>query len=865
MNHDTEEQINELRKKEKEAQCKYEEKIMELERDSVKLEHHEKITDEKNLIIQKLRDENARREIDYRQDITNKLRTLEERLVEEHNARERSIRGILNFYYVDLSHLVTISGHEQQMREMNETKTSLEHELKMISEERKALNEYIEQLENQKRQLHESVEEWAAKTRKLKVSCDEEQSHSSGLERELRVQQEKLKDLNENLETVVSQLDAKEKELQDLNKETFNLGSTLKEGGKERKKLERDINALNIDLQETQEKLRMQHNENDALKEQNKGLMDRVNEVIKTEGEKLQKEADEHFETKNKLLTVENRLEEVRAALEENEDQLQQMNEYLEQQNQQNKNLSRNLEETRERLEEASKLKLAGERRIDQILIRTASFRRVTVNQLDLLRSQLRELISFNASQINSLVRVHEEKFFELLTEVKLVLGRKDKQYQNSIDTLKNELSDQFFRDSEKLKAKYYKDCLQLQEEYENKYEEKERELKFVNERNYKLSEKVNDLERETERRDIKQTQLEGDFLSIQKEKGDLNIRFEQVKQSFVKEIEKLNESLNLANENALSEKRALEEGFTNEVSSLKNEIGKLSESYSETLRKHDEQVAELTLEQELKVKAARDDLLETRKQLEKTMIESNGVEERLNDKVVKLESKVSKLKNRTKDLEVENKSAKDFYESRLYLFEEKLSEVNKAVEEENQAVTVLTVEKANEISDCVKVIRMLEEDVKSKTLKISALFKERDSFEKHIREIESELDLKNDQINMQKQSFLDRTLQQTKEIEQLHYILSKSYRTKDEPSETLKKRDTRVRNSSTSSYETGNSRLKSEHSKTDRDFTFYKSNDSFQKIPSDKEKAKSLHPNMLGQQENSTKREVERTKRRKI
>jgi hypothetical protein len=91
---DAQEQIYQLKNQEKELQGLLEEKMLQLEKDYIKLSLHDEVVNEKQSLIEKLKQEISKREADHKHELTIRLRSLEERLNEEFGHTQRSFKSI---------------------------------------------------------------------------------------------------------------------------------------------------------------------------------------------------------------------------------------------------------------------------------------------------------------------------------------------------------------------------------------------------------------------------------------------------------------------------------------------------------------------------------------------------------------------------------------------------------------------------------------------------------------------------------------------------------------------------------------------------------------------------------------------------
>jgi len=94
---ESEQQIIEIKKKERETQDALDEKLLEIERDYILLSHHEKVVEEKNALLQTLKEDMTAKDFEHHQEVITKLRDLEGRLNKEHDSKLKAIKGMRIF------------------------------------------------------------------------------------------------------------------------------------------------------------------------------------------------------------------------------------------------------------------------------------------------------------------------------------------------------------------------------------------------------------------------------------------------------------------------------------------------------------------------------------------------------------------------------------------------------------------------------------------------------------------------------------------------------------------------------------------------------------------------------------------------
>lgn len=92
---DSQEQIGQIREQEKELQELLEEKIIQIEREYIKISQHEEILIEKDKLVERFKQEIGNAEAHHRQELGLKLKGLEGRMRDEIEEKERTFKGTL--------------------------------------------------------------------------------------------------------------------------------------------------------------------------------------------------------------------------------------------------------------------------------------------------------------------------------------------------------------------------------------------------------------------------------------------------------------------------------------------------------------------------------------------------------------------------------------------------------------------------------------------------------------------------------------------------------------------------------------------------------------------------------------------------
>ena len=142
------------------------------------------------------------------------------------------------------------------------------------------------------------------------------------------------------------------------------------------------------------------------------------------------------------------------------------------------------------------------------------------------------------------------------------------------------------------------------------------------------------------------------------------------------------------------------------------------------------------------------------------------------------MREELERLENTSQNLDRQNREMTNAYENRIEEMESNLEEVNTMTKRELYKAEEFKIERKNEIKRYRKVIQDLEEELRQRGEKNSALLEEKNRIIDLIRDLQRELASKNDEMEKYKQEVSIKSAHQTREVEQLHTLLTKSYKT---------------------------------------------------------------------------------------
>jgi len=305
--------------------------------------------------------------------------------------------------------------------------------------------------------------------------------------------------------------------------------------------------------------------------------------------------------------------------------------------------------------------------------------------------------------------------------------------------------------------------------------------------------------------------------------------------------------------------KKGIEEKYSSEINNLNKEI----EKHMEDLKDYENKLKKLMTDSEEDRNKMSKEFEESKRQFEISLKISQGTEEMLVSKVSKLENRIAQLKKHELELETENNELKETYGKKVEAFETQLNEVNQITEEEREAVSKFRDEKINEMNQYLNTISLLQEELKGKNDKVKKLIDDRDRIENYMRDLQNEVETRIEEAATERLELLNQTKAQSKEIENLHLLLSKTHRVREEGASTHRRRETKALDD-LSSYRNVNNKFKRDLSRTERGGGehHYKTLDP-SKMQSDKEKARTISSH--GNEQNFYSTRETNASRRKI
>lgn len=775
---DASHQINSVKSQERELQALFEEKMYQLEQEYVKLSVHEAKIKEKQDLIDRLKSELVTRQNEAREETQSKLKTLEERLKREAEVSEANFKN-------------TLSNLESKISALSLENKRLESELEYETENGKTLAATVADLDSQRKQLYAAVEEWGAKSMQLRKIYEDEVNARKQAEADVQMLQQNMQEIRAAFDDMKQSHYTQGEDLKNLSKENETLRSDLLNETKRNKALTRELEDQKHENKNAEahnsEIIKELKDQVSELKRDNKQLNDRIIGLIESTNQKFEKETISHFESKNALKVAENtiqqkdneirayqtQIEKQRIALEIAEDTNNQLKEEVASRDNELQNLSK----TRHNLvkeNEGLKQKSRDFRNQVKVFVqqRLKGFKRDLLDLKQHYETAIGDLAKETAFKLENLANVARELLWKAnatqTEELGYLRSRLTSEYNLKIQEVKEELDKSHKETVEALQRKAFnrdKEFEDFKVEFEilkKKNSGMEKELERVVDRNYKLEEEL--------------AQFRADNAHLTRDKEYLEQKLQQTKATYGSELQDLNKELTKIREENAQQKRELQYKQDTEIKELQNELDAADRKLERTVAKYEEQFKTL--------QASYDQELAEIKKLSTEKIESlteiiQGLEDgsqqllkrnrEFQEKITELEKDRAAREQRTLELQAD-------YENRIEELRYHIEEQKLSADMESDNLQRLKREKAREIEGLQAQIKRLNDDITARNERVNNLQQDKLKLEDKVRDLQRQMDLKASESDKYKRELFEKQKTQTKEIEQLHTLLSKSY-----------------------------------------------------------------------------------------
>jgi len=685
-----------------------------------------------------------------------------------------------------------IAEHEETITKLEDKIRRQENEINNERELKKSLQNTISELETQRKKLFDTIEEWGNKSKKLKGLCEEEQQKRQEVEESLREQQEKYKELSRVLDDTRAEINDKNEQIKNLLKNIAELENNINAQKHQYKTLQREFEDAKLEFgsvdQQRTENMKSLKEQIDTLKAENKTLNDKILEIIKSEKERFDAEVTAHHETKNQLKSYENKLQAVGIEVDNYEQQIDKLKKTIDELEGEKTELKTKLGVSENNIRIAAKEKSDLMKKIEQHIVHLGEIKKnvqiFMLSKLGTFRSDLRDLKTYFQTTISNLAREQEYKFADIQSQYRMAMDRRLARFEDEKLNVQTRLKSEFQHDLDNLTEKYERLQKEIAASHEQRLQEKERRIEQLMEEIDVFNRKMNQTEREVDRLNHALTQSQEEhantraqLAAVTREKDNLSLKLAQTEKKFIEEIQELTEEMKRTQLNTDREKEDLQLRHQQEIVELHEQIETFKNRHLEVLKRYDDEIRELVKTHTYEIDTVKRNYEDALSQLRRVVANAERNEQDLHERIAKFQEKINQLEKQIYDAEIEKNTMRASYEHRLEEFESKMEEVNFALQREHKKIEDYRAEKNQEVSHYKSTVQVLQEEIRIKSERINNLLAERVRFEQHIRDLQAQLDKKTLEMDRQRQEILDKTMNQTKEIEHLHNLLSKSYR----------------------------------------------------------------------------------------
>ena len=646
--------------------------------------------------------------------------------------------------------------------------------------------------EIQKKKLFENMEELTLKNKKIKGLLEQEENQRINIEKEMQNLKAKTADLTKLFEETKNELQDKNTQIKTLSKEIENYDISLATETKKVKALQRDIedskNELNATDGQKNEIIGSLKDNIENLKREHKILQEKLSDMIKTEKDRYDNESNMHLETRSKLKHLESKLQNQQLDNENNEQQIDKLKRNiidLETLNGENRLKIVKLENLvnmfqKDKNELLKKIE-EGTIRNQQAMLNIETSIKGRLNDY---KKELIELKEYSKNLLFSSTKEFTFKISNVMNISREIFRGKEIEFEKERNTIRYQLENDFNRRVDQMKEQYNNMQKDLISEYDQKFYDKEKRIELLQENFEKNTNKLNSVEREIDRNNLKLAQSEEDNAKskiqislLNQEKETMNGRFEALKLRYNQDINEVNKESYRFKEGSLIEKKEQEFKIKQEIEKVLQVVELLKERNLRNLQKFEgdiQKLNEFNIDEIQSIKQYYENKINL---LNDQLYNYEKLERDFLAKISNLQDKLAKFERHTKDLEKEKFDMRQAYEKKLENFDVQMEQVNYNMHFEAERSKKFKSDRQEEIEKFNNHISTLEGELKHRNERILVLINDKTRLEKQIKELQGIIEAKSTLLDKQRQDIIDKTSIQTKEIEQLHHLLSKSYK----------------------------------------------------------------------------------------
>lgn len=776
---DANHQIMTIKKQEHELQNLLEEKMYQIEQEYIQVSTHESRIQEKQNLIEKLKNELSLSESESRENLNHKLKAQEDRFRKEIEMLE------LNYKHKEDTYEKETSGLSLEVKRLE---SELNHEAKN-NESLVIKNKELEV------RCKEMVEDWSAKSMQLRQLYDEEMTKRKEAEGKLALNNQTTQEIKVAFQDLKQGYLNQSQEIKKVNEENENLRAELNAEAKRNRGFVRELEDLrnqnsasdnhNADIIQS---LREQV---DELKHDNKQLNDKIVSILQSHSDKFEKEVGGHYETKNLLKIAENNAQQKNNEIKNYQQQVERLRNSEGQTNSVIENLKSQILHLENENLSLNKEKQELNKKFDLKRQQTHEFKNqirvFVVSRLKGIRRDLEDLRNHCDTMLGDLLKEVVFKTEKLSATAGELLWKQKISQSDELDYLKSKLHSEYNLKLQGMKSEFDEDQKEIIEVLEKKFFSKEKELEDQKVEREIIQRKLETSEREIERCAEKNYKLDSELThalgtseKLKKELHHFELKAEQTKNKHNNEIQRITNEMQKTHDENEERRKELQLKHMSEIRELNNVLENANKKIERITAKYEEQLKDKESLSSQEINELQHTYTERISRLSENINELQKNESERVNRIKALQEKITELEKERSARELEYQQFQSElhaqYQARIEDLEYRIEEHKLSFHLESDNIQRARKEKTREIEGLQLQVRRMQDDIALRNERTNALALDKTRLEDKVRELQRQLDLRSSEVERNRKELLDRQRNQKKEIEQLHGLLSKSY-----------------------------------------------------------------------------------------
>ena len=684
---------------------------------------------------------------------------------------------------------------EKQLHELQIQKKEVDSENYIIKDKNSNLMDNLQELEAQNQEMAGNIREWTDNIEKLKQYYEEQKAKNTELESSFMDEVKRHSEIIREFKTLQEGATQKDASISSLTKKAADLEEALHQKVNQYKQIETKFEESQKESlakeDQTSKTFNNTRGENVLLKQETDVLKAKVAELIE-ELNKTNDKADEMTsEVSLKLKKAEEKLKLLNSSLKNQQNITTELKNNLQEAESQKSELNCELMKSRNEVVKIQKEREILQEKTSQVSMKFLLFKReienLFVSKLKLLKIELQDLKKFHASNINLALKENEFIVRSLVSSMKLRQEKQVEVYNHEIRQLEQhkKIETNAFVESTTSKFKHLKK--ELVEGYEDKCSEKDRQIKRHEEAINKLKGDISMLKKENKEFSSKNKDLVGEVdgvkAQLMKSLDELQTKeseIVQTKQKHKQDLINQTEGVDAIRSDFERERSLIEKANLREIENLKSQIDLLKHKHVSSLSSYEQQISQLCLKQFDEAEANQSKLKETVRNLEIILDESQFAKEKLTKETEALRERVKLLERKCSGMELSKLQLEVLYDKDVQNYEEKIEQLNNELSRNSHRTGNFNASTTGNQTPLKETSYLIHEQTSAKS-KYSSQSTENSILQRKLSHLQDQIAENNKLLSVQRQDFLDKSMNQASEIRKLRNIVTMSFSTSNE------------------------------------------------------------------------------------